>query len=202
MLSAPRILSLGVKCPVPDEATQADVVPLLYRAELHRHPEFFALLSDPNLLSAVRVLLPEADRIRVYPNYRYGTSRCSPTTAMVKSGSQNTGSVKFKCTTIAGMLKLGSPNTGRVKFKCTPIAGMFKLGSPNTGRVKFKCTPIAGMFKLGSPNTGRVKFKCTPIAGMFKLGSPNTGRVKFKCTSIAGMFKLGSTPATSMVKSG
>ena len=74
-------------------------MPLFYRAELHRHPEFYALLADPDLLSAVRILLPEADRIRVYPNYRYdqirvypnyryGTSRCTKTIAMVKSGSQ------------------------------------------------------------------------------------------------------------------
>ena len=82
-LSVLRIPPLGKKIPVPDEATQADVVPLLYRAELHRHPEFFALLSDPDLLSAVRVLLPEADRIRVYPNYRYDQIRVYQTTGTV-----------------------------------------------------------------------------------------------------------------------
>ena len=43
-------------------------VPLLFRAELHR-PEFFELFGNERLLQLVSEVLPEAENIRIFPNY-------------------------------------------------------------------------------------------------------------------------------------
>ncbi len=60
---------MSAPCTTVDEAV-GDAAPLLYRAELHRDPSFFRLFAAPELLRAARALLPAAQAIRVFPNYR------------------------------------------------------------------------------------------------------------------------------------
>ena len=56
-----RIWNLHKKC--------QDRLPNLFRAELHQIPEIFEFMCSQKLLQVVQKLMPEAERIRIFPNY-------------------------------------------------------------------------------------------------------------------------------------
>ena len=58
-------------------ADHPDDLPILFRTELHKR-EFFPLLCDARLLELVASLMPEAESVRIYPNYSCRAKSPSP----------------------------------------------------------------------------------------------------------------------------